>query len=68
MAYSMDFESINKATEVINQLAIFLRTAKVHNINNAAVISATDYIVYPRYKFISSRNTSCVVYIMSFGC
>lgn len=49
MAYSMNFENINKSAEVINQLAIFLRTARVHDINNTAVISATD-------KFVSLVN------------
>jgi len=57
MAYSMNFESINKATEVINQLAIFLRTAKVHNINNAAVISATDKFVSLVNDIISIENS-----------
>ncbi len=49
MGYSINFEHINKYTEVTNQLAIFLRTAKIHNMNNTAVTSATD-------KFVSLVN------------
>lgn len=56
MAYSMNFENINKSTEVINQLAIFLRTAKVHDINNTAVISATDKFVTLVNDIISIEN------------
>lgn len=59
MAYSINFDHINKYTEVTNQLAIFLRTAKIHNINNTAVISATDKFVHLVNEIVSLEN--CVV-------
>ena len=59
MAYSINFEHINKYTEVTNQLAIFLRTAKIHNMNNSAVISATDKFVHLVNEIVSLEN--CVV-------
>lgn len=57
MAYSTNSKTIDNATEVINQLAIFLRTAKVHNTNNTAVISATDKFVSLVNDIISLENT-----------
>ena len=59
MAYSINIEHINKYTELTNQLAIFLRTAKIHNMNNTAVISATDKFVSLVNDIISFEN--CIV-------
>jgi HD-GYP domain-containing protein (c-di-GMP phosphodiesterase class II) len=57
MAYSINYENINRETEVINQLAIFLRTAKVHDINNTAVIAATDKFISLVNDIISLENS-----------
>jgi HD-GYP domain-containing protein (c-di-GMP phosphodiesterase class II) len=57
MAYSINIENINKYTEVTNQLAIFLRTAKIHNTNNTAVISAIDKFVSLVNDIIRLENT-----------
>lgn len=60
MGYSINFEHINKYTEVTNQLAIFLRTAKIHNMNNAAVVSATEKFVSLVNDIISLENSIVV--------
>lgn len=43
-------ESIRYAKDIINQLAVIIRTAQIHDVSNVAVISAID-------KFVTSVNT-----------
>lgn len=57
MAYSLDIENAGKAIEIINQLAIFLRTARIHNISNSAVIAATDKFVALTNDLIDLEHT-----------
>lgn len=43
-------ESIKYAKDIINQLAVIIRTAQIHNVSNVAVVSAID-------KFVVSVNS-----------
>lgn len=43
-------ESIKYAKDIINQLAVIIRTAQIHNVSNVAVVSAID-------KFVVSINS-----------
>lgn len=45
-----DRESIKYAKDIINQLAVIIRTAQIHNVSNVAVVSAID-------KFVASINS-----------
>lgn len=43
-------ESIKYAKDIINQLAVIIRTAQIHNVGNVAVVSAID-------RFVASVNS-----------
>ncbi|MFN3396001.1 MAG: HD-GYP domain-containing protein [Thermodesulfovibrionales bacterium] len=43
-------ESIKYAKDIINQLAVIIRTAQIHNVGNVAVVSAID-------RFVASINS-----------
>ncbi|MFN3479165.1 MAG: hypothetical protein ACK415_02170, partial [Thermodesulfovibrionales bacterium] len=48
-------ESIKYAKDIINQLAVIIRTAQIHDVGNVAVVSAID-------RFVASINSLLMEY------